>query len=166
MSKWNPAEIRAKAEKSGGIKGFFERLSAGIEASLKGRILRMSIGDGQMQVKNIIALQDQERQAGRDVPTVTSSLTPEGSAELIGAYFTKSIELFNNNQATDPEKNPFLDTSRPSVVRGFAEAQRLWNTGDPVLRERAVMMTYNAGISNKDPEAWNPEHILKHYLNR
>lgn len=162
MSNLKTDELREKAKENGGIVGYFQEVAANI----RDRILRVSMGDGQVQIRNILALQDQERQAGRDIPTISSSLTPEGAAKLVGAYFTKSIEVLSNNQASDPSKNPFLDTTRPSVVKGFAEAQRLWNTGDPVLRERAVMMTYNAGISNSNPEAWNPEHILKHYLKR
>lgn len=161
MSSLNPSELRAKAEKSGGIKGFFQDKAA----RLQERILSVSVGDGQVQIRNILALQDQERAAGREVPTITSSLTPEGSANLVGAYFTKSIQMLNDGTITDPSKNPFWKDS-PRVRAGFEEAQKLWNSGDPVLKERAVMMTYNAGISNSDPEAWNPQHILKHYLGR
>ncbi|MBP7861102.1 hypothetical protein KA183_05425 [bacterium] len=161
VSKMNPKELREQADKSGGFFGLVNRWTAG----LYDRVLRTSIGDGQVQMRNIVALQNQERAAGRDVPTISSSLTPKGSAELVGAYFTKSIQMLNDGTIEDPSKNPFWKNS-PAVIEGFKEAQRLWNTGDPVLKERAVMMTYNPGISSSDPEAWNPEHILKHYLGR
>lgn len=165
MSNLKPDELREQADKSGNWFGFVDR----IKAKIQERILRTSIGDGQVQIKNILALQEQERAAGRDVPTIASSLTPEGSANLVGAYFTKSIQMLNDGTITDPSKNPFWKNS-PAVKKGFTEAQSMWNegkrTGNSALIERAVMMTYNAGISNSDPEAWNPEHILKHYLGR
>lgn len=165
ISSWNMEELRNKVKNSDGTP-WYQRWANNIELKVKEAVLAMSVGDAQIQVRNILSLQEQERAAGREVPKVSTSFTPEGSANLVAAYFTKSIELLSNNQATDPKKNPFLDSTRPSVVRGFKEAQDLWNSGDPVLRERAVMMTYNAGISNSDPEAWNPERILKHYLGR
>ncbi|MCW5824337.1 MAG: hypothetical protein KIT34_16150 [Cyanobacteria bacterium TGS_CYA1] len=166
MSTWKPEELKAKAEKTGGISGFVN----GLSASLKDRVLHLSVGEGQVQIRNIIALQEQERAAGRDVPTVASALTAEGSAQLVGAYFAKSVQMLNDQTITDPELNPFMDRSRPSVVKGFAEAQEMWNEGKRTnnqdLMQRAVMMTYNPGISNSDPTKWNPERILKHYLGK
>jgi len=171
VSKWNPAEIRAKAEKSGGIRGFFERLGASIEAGIKDRILRTSIGDGQVQIRNIVALQDQERAAGREVPTISSSLTKEGSAQLVAAYFAKSIQMLNERTitSTEPGVNPFMRNSE-SVKAGFAKAQELWDegkaTGNQELMQRAVMMTYNPGVNAQNPHSWTPERILQHYLGR
>lgn len=162
MSQLHPDELRAKAEKSGGIFGYLKDM---ISAKLQDRVLSISIGDGQMQIRNIIALQQQERAAGRDVPTMSSSLTPEGSAQLVGAYFAKSVQMLTDHTIEDPKQNPFMRNSK-AVRDGFKEAQRLWDTGDPELRLRAVMMTYNPGISNTDPTKWNPEHILKHYLGK
>ncbi|MDX2107899.1 MAG: hypothetical protein SFY67_15970 [Candidatus Melainabacteria bacterium] len=161
MSQLNPDQLRAKAEKSGGILGFLYDKAA----KLQDRVLSISIGDGQMQVRNIIALQQQERAAGRDVPTISSSLTPEGSAQLVGAYFAKSVQMLTDHTIEDPKQNPFMRNNK-AVRDGFKEAQRLWDTGDPELKLRAVMMTYNPGISNSDPTKWNPEHILKHYLGK
>lgn len=171
VSKWNPAEIKAKAEKSGGVRGFFERIGASIEAGIKDRILRTSIGDGQVQIRNIVALQDQERVAGREVPTISSSLTKEGSAQLVAAYFAKSIQMLNDRTitSTEPGVNPFMRNSE-SVKAGFAKAQELWDegkaTGNQELMQRAVMMTYNPGINAQHPHSWTPERILKHYLGR
>ncbi len=171
VSKWNPAEIKAKAEKSGGVRGFFERIGASIEAGIKDRILRTSIGDGQVQIRNIVALQDQERAAGREVPTISSSLTKEGSAQLVAAYFAKSIQMLNDRTitSTEPGVNPFMRNSE-SVKAGFAKAQELWDegkaTGNLELMQRAVMMTYNPGINAQNPHSWTPERILKHYLGR
>jgi hypothetical protein len=164
ISSWKVDELKAKVESSKD-RPWYERVLPEAELWFKNKFLKMSVGDAQMQVRNIISLQDQERAAGREVPTIATSYTAEGSANLVGAYFTKSIQMLNDGTITDPTKNPFWKNS-PAVIKGFTEAQELWNKGDPVSRERAVMMTYNAGISNSDPEAWNPERILKHYLGR
>lgn len=160
----DPKALKEKAEKSSGLMYYFNKISE----RLHDRVLKISVGDGQVQIRNILALQDQERAAGRQqVPSLTMSLTKEGSAQLIAAYFTKSIELLNNRQITDPEKNPFMDATRPSVVRGFEEAQRLWDTKDPASMERAVMMTYNPGVKDSmTGEYWGPSRILKYYLGR
>ncbi len=163
FSTLNPDAFKEKAEKSSGLSHYFNKFSG----MLQDRFLKVSIGEGQVQIRNILALQDQERAAGREIPSLTMSLTTEGSAQLIAAYFTKSIELLKNNQISDPSKNPFFDASRPSAVKGFEEAQRLWDTKDPASMERAVMMTYNPGVKDSmTGEHWGPSRILKYYLGK
>ncbi len=118
-----------------------------------------------MQIRNILGLREQERLAGREVPSLTMSQTNLGATQLIAAYLARSVNDLNQNKYGELANNPNLPAGRR---RGFAMAQELWNSGDPVLRERALVMTYNAGASVGPQEGgnWGAERILRHYLRR
>lgn len=163
LSRLNPQELRERARSSGTIMQWIRNKGADWEEAL----LRNSIGPGQMQIQNILSLREQERLAGRTIPSVSMSQTTEGAAQLVAAYLTRSITELDANKFGDAANDPNSGLS-PARRRGYLLAQQLWNSGDPASRERALVITYNAGASGMPQTGgnWGAERILRHYLRR
>lgn len=163
VSRMDPQELRRRAENANFVN--WARLS--LSAWAQENVLRMSVGPAQVQIRNMLALREQERQAGRDVPSLSSTQTTEGSLQLIAAYLVRARNDLSCNRTGEKASDMSNDLT-PTQREGLQEAQRLWNTGDPVLRERALLMTYNPGLESPrlTHDRWNAQRILEHYVRR